>query len=1721
MTSPQAGGADRFSRAAERPLRASAATPALVILLLLGLVLRLTIAYVLWPASGFESDIASYTAWAHRLYELGPGRFYEPGVFADYPPAYLYLLWIGSHVTAFVHGGNLAAVSSDVLKLGPILADIGVAAALYAICRRWARERPDAQRLGLIAAGLYLFNPVTWYDSALWGQTDSVGALVILLCVAALIRGNSEGAAVLAVLAALVKPQFGIVVAPIVAAVLLRRHLFAPGSGPRNRPWAPSAGVRDWLSREQGLIRLVSSAAIGLATLLLLITPFNLSVIDFIGRMAGTAGGYPWLSVNAYNPWALLGSAGEQPLILGFRWSSDTVPFLGPLPAVAIGAALLVGGFLLGMLRVGWRDDRRSILLVAIFLALAFFVLPTRVHERYLFPVFALLPLLAVLDRRWLLALIGLSVGALINFHGILTTPLYATPNIENLPLGDFFRQPLPILLSVVLVSAAFLFVLFQLRPASAREPDPYEALDETTWPEDEGYEPSPPIRRRAGIFGPIRETLAPLVAVVPIRRDRSSSLASERGGRLDRLDLLLLVIVLLATLGLRTFRLEKPYGMHFDEVYHARTATEFLQHWRYGMPHPIYENTHPHLAKYVMALGIIALGNNRVVTEGQLGGPVEGAATERRWSPDDNPGRRNGDRLYLATGSDVRVLDLADRLEEATVPVAADLVAVDDDGHVLFMADSAGGLWRLPTDQLDTLRFDRSAPVALTPEPLPTLDGLAGELTWLGLGGNRLIAIDSGGTILSVDAETGEPLGRADVAGAAEAQPVSAGERVMVDVAVVTEPSELADRLAEILDQDPAELASRITARESGRVALGAYIEDEQSAEIQTAIDADELPGVTIESGSAVAVAGIDGVTILDAETLDQLAFLSTDAPVTGLALVERGVDQPTIYAAAGSVLQTIRLPDDGAPELGQEVVMPNEVRDAVWNRTTALLHVLGTRQDGSGSTIYVVAPVANSIFADAPLAFEPSELLLDAQPQRPADDRADLLALAPSGTMATVDAGSNAFAWRFPGVVAGALMAACLYLLARFLFSRRSIAVIAALLVLADGMFFANARIAMNDTYVGLFIVAAFTLFVPLWLGRWRSRWSTPAVLLGVGVLLGLALASKWVGAYAIGAIGLLILVRSALGRLVALAAMVGLTGLLGYLAMTPAPEVTSPQLNSLFLLLMVGLTVALAVMIALRPIRLTTDELRLAVIGPLAGGGLLLLAGAALVMLNPGAPMAGDGLITPTWLLLAGAALAGIGAMVYVAARAGGRLGWGPLARPAAAAVGAEPAAPPPPTGWLRPGSGLLGLPWLLGLALITLIPLGVYALSFAPWIELGNRWTSNFPAGNGGQLFLDLQVSMYEYHNNLRATHAASSPWWAWPLDLKPVWFYREEFAHNTTAQIYDAGNLPLFWLSLPAMAFAAYQAWRRRSLALTVIVVAVACLWLPWARIDRVAFQYHIFTSLPFWVLGLAYFLAELWHGPSARTWLLARVAAALAIIGPAVLWLLRVPLCGLARTEQVNAGTEVCGALSRNLVLTDIQVVGLLAAFSALLLIGWLLWQGRRETGASTARSSLVLSLVFGLVLVGGALALLGAALPGRQIFEHSVRAEEPALVMLFLLVLPAYLVLRARDARRFVVGALAAIGVWFVVWYPNIAALPVPRTLSEIYQGLLPTWNYAFQFGSNQDAANRSPMDLTSIGLLTLLTAVIAVGAIYAARAWRADRAADEGALSVLRDPG
>ncbi len=455
------------------------ATSPIAWLLGAALVLRLLLAYGLFLGSGYKSDIDLFISWSLTLAQHGPGAFYATAGFADYPPGYLYVLWpigsVATWVSGLLGGGTRTfggrvydlpqLVSGALIKLPAISADILIGYVLYRMVRRWWGDRPGGRAAAVGAAALFLFNPVTWYDSALWGQMDSVGTLVALVSLICLIDRMPEVAVAAGILASLIKPQYGIVLLPLVAVILLRRHLFAPRSGKRATP--TPRDLRAWIRDEQGPLRLVSSIAVGAVLLLVLIMPFSLDVPSLITRMGSTAAGYPYLSVEAYNPWALLGSGGQPSIASGGSPSSDLLPLLGPLTGFEIGALLLGSAVLIGAVHLALDDSDLAVLLTAVFLGLAFFVLPTRVHERYLFPVFALLPLLAVRRRSYLALTVVMATAAMINLHGVLSAPENGTPDLVSLPFGAALRSPGWVIASALLVTVAFVYVACQMRPVA------------------------------------------------------------------------------------------------------------------------------------------------------------------------------------------------------------------------------------------------------------------------------------------------------------------------------------------------------------------------------------------------------------------------------------------------------------------------------------------------------------------------------------------------------------------------------------------------------------------------------------------------------------------------------------------------------------------------------------------------------------------------------------------------------------------------------------------------------------------------------------------------------------------------------------------------------------------------------------------------------------------------------------------------------------------------------------------------------------------------------------------------------------------------------------------------------------------------------------------------------------------------------------------------------
>jgi len=831
-------------------------------------------------------------------------------------------------------------------------------------------------------------------------------------------------------------------------------------------------------------------------------------------------------------------------------------------------------------------------------------------------------------------------------------------------------------------------------------------------------------------------------------------------------------------------------------------------------------------------------------------------------------------------------------------------------------------------------------------------------------------------------------------------------------------------------------------------------------------------------------------------------------------------GVDDNKLYATTGgtadgapgevAVIVTGGTPAKDGPFLQHTIALPGVGTRVAFDNASEMVHVVGATPDGQASTIYVIEPHGNAVFADARLPFEPAALAVDVARDYPSSDREQILAFDGSGQLATVELGKHAFAWRLPGVIAGALMAGLLYLLTRILFRRRTVALFVGVLAIADGMFFVQSRIGMNDAYVGLGIIGAYTIFAALWTGAWRRRGAFWLAMPAMGVLLGLALASKWVALYAIGALGLLILARSAVGRLVLVAGLIVMTAILGHIAIA-VPE--GGGLGNLpFVAIMVGLTAVAAAVCVLHPIAWSDDEIRFAVGAPAALGVVVGLGAVALGKAGSSV-VVGSLAVTPLYLA-AGLILLSI--VVYGGFFAAGRLGLGPLARPPAAN---EPAAflpaptPPPAAAWLRPGA-MLGLPIVWMVVCLLVLPLGLYVASYLPWAFIeGHRITNTWPPGHTGQTLVDLTIQMYNYHNNLATPHAASSPWWAWPFDLKPVWFYQGSFAGSTAGSIYDAGNLVIWWLGVPAMAFVAWQAYARRSLALALVGIAFACQWVSWARIDRAAFQYHYYTSLPFILIGLAYLLAEVWHGASRRTWLLIRLSAAAAIMGPALLWLFDRPLCGFVGVERANPGSQACPPLIPQFVLTaQTLALAIVICSAVIVFLRQLSALGQGDPNRSVARQLAPL----GATAIG---ALVGLFIVGRLPVDSVLNLDripvEPVAVVLGLpLFLLALYVATARDARRFVVGALTAIVGWFVVVYPNISALPLPATIASAYQGILPTYLYAFQFPVNTVARPAvkliDPVTVILAGAVFLFCVVIAYTAWVWRLAWAEGQAAD-----------
>lgn len=353
-----------------------------ICLLLSAFVLRLLIGGLY---RGFDLDMNCFMGWADRLFSNGLPTFYSGEGFTDYPPGYMYVLWIQGAIRHALKLDYYSALSILVTKLPSMICDIGAGYLIYLL----GKER-FSEKHGLICSALYIFSPAVLINSTIWGQVDAVTTLFVLLVCYYVYKKEMPKAYFAFVIGFLVKPQMAFVFPIILMGIV--DHVFLNGFTMK----------KFWTNLGIGL------ASVGVLVLLML--PFGLS--NVISQYMDTVTSYEYATVNAYNLWAMF----------GMNWHDQTERVLGLAASTwgTIGIILVFAAS--AYMWYKCRKNRSKYFYLAAFLIVGIFTVSVRMHERYMFYALALFVCLYAVRPRmeFLIAYLALSIVNFANSWDVL-----------------------------------------------------------------------------------------------------------------------------------------------------------------------------------------------------------------------------------------------------------------------------------------------------------------------------------------------------------------------------------------------------------------------------------------------------------------------------------------------------------------------------------------------------------------------------------------------------------------------------------------------------------------------------------------------------------------------------------------------------------------------------------------------------------------------------------------------------------------------------------------------------------------------------------------------------------------------------------------------------------------------------------------------------------------------------------------------------------------------------------------------------------------------------------------------------------------------------------------------------------------------------------------------------------------------------------------------------
>jgi dolichyl-phosphate-mannose-protein mannosyltransferase len=189
----------------------------------------------------------------------------------------------------------------------------------------------------------------------------------------------------------------------------------------------------------------------------------------------------------------------------------------------------------------------------------------------------------------------------------------------------------------------------------------------------------------------------------------------------------------------------------------------------------------------------------------------------------------------------------------------------------------------------------------------------------------------------------------------------------------------------------------------------------------------------------------------------------------------------------------------------------------------------------------------------------------------------------------------------------------------------------------------------------------------------------------------------------------------------------------------------------------------------------------------------------------------------------------------------------------------------------------------------LAILGLIPLMLYVSVF--WVHFrllpasgeGDAFmTPKFQAGlqdssyydptvrmSFGEKFIELNDEMFRANQTLTATHPYSSHWYAWPFQIRPIYYWQgPTLTDNRQGNIYLLGNPMIWWGLWAALVVAILYTGRlkRRLRPTTIAALAIAGAayvmnFLPFMAVTRVMFLYHYLFAFCFSII----FVVMLWN----------------------------------------------------------------------------------------------------------------------------------------------------------------------------------------------------------------------------------------------------------------